>query len=333
MRKKILILGGGISALECADLLLKKHDIWISEKSDKIGGMSLKYSCKATNICSYCGWCLSKNIIKKTKENEDKITFVLNSSLKNVKKIDGKFQTILSIDGSADNNLTENFDNIIIASGSQKFNALEKPRFGYKKYKNVITGHDLERDLRQRDFSDISTIAFIQCVGMRDESINALYCSKVCCRYALRMANYISYNYPEINITFFYMDMQVQGKDISATYKSLQKNEKIHFIRGIPSNIKEDSENKLSVRFENTKLNESNQDNFDLVVLSVGLTQNSDNEKLSRILGVNLGSNGFITTDDNYMTNIDGIFAIGTSTRPSGINDTLISSGKVVELI
>ncbi|MCF7790757.1 MAG: FAD-dependent oxidoreductase [Victivallales bacterium] len=327
MGKKILILGGGISGLECASLLFENNEVWIVEKADHLGGMSKDYSCKATDKCNFCGWCLTDKTIRKVNDNKNKINFLFNTELKKVKKLNGRFSVSFS------NGSVENFDKIIIACGSKEFNAVNKPRFGYNRYNNVITGYDLEQDLRKHDFSKNSAVAFIQCVGSRDESIEALYCSKVCCRYALRMANYISYKYPEIKITVFYMDLQLQGKDIDRIYEDIKENENINFVRGIPSFIEETPEKKLTVRLEDTQTNHTSSSEFDKIILSVGLCPNPDNEKLSRILGINLDSNGFIAADKSSMTNIEGIYAIGTSSGPNSINQTLESSKIVSELL
>ena len=51
------------------------------------------------------------------------------------------------------------------------------------------------------------SVAFIQCVGSRDESLGHLWCSRACCGYALRLAGLIKEMLPQCGISFFYMDL------------------------------------------------------------------------------------------------------------------------------
>ena len=214
MLKKILIIGGGISGIACANSLKHRHEVLILEKSDSLGGLTAQFSCKATDTCNYCGWCLVNENQKEFDNN--KVTILLGSKIKKIKKSKQGFKVDIVKINSPENIKSFQFDNIIFATGARPFDASMKPRFGYGKFKNVLTGYDLERSLRTEDFSGLKEIAFIQCVGSRDENINAMYCSKICCRYAVRMANYLIYKYPDLNVTIFYMDMQVQGVDINS---------------------------------------------------------------------------------------------------------------------
>ncbi|MBW2365724.1 MAG: hypothetical protein JRF25_11850, partial [Deltaproteobacteria bacterium] len=86
---------------------------------------------------------------------------------------------------------------VILATGFKPFNPVDKP-YGYGKFKNVITNLDMERMLRRDGRAikpsngvEADRIAFIQCVGSRDAKLNHLWCSKVCCGSALRMAGLV----------------------------------------------------------------------------------------------------------------------------------------------
>ena len=118
---------------------------------------------------------------------------------------------------------------IITATGFQSFNPIDKP-YGYKRFKNVITNLELEQMLRLKnkvlrpsDNKPPKKIAFIQCVGSRDSKLNHLWCSRICCGSAMRIANLIKSRASETEITVFYIDIQTFGKDFEKEYKILSK--------------------------------------------------------------------------------------------------------------
>ena len=329
MNNKILIIGSGISGIASANFLYKDNEVWLIDKKEDIGGLSYEYSCKATDKCNYCGWCLVDENIKDLHESK-KVKILTNSYIKNV-NYEKKFNVDIA-NNSNNKIISENFSHIILATGSKEFDAKKKARFGYGKFDKVISGYELEKKLRTFDFSKNKKIAFIQCVGSRDESINALYCSKVCCRYAVRMVNFINHKYPETDITVYYMDLQLDGKDIKEVYDNLTDKENVKFIRGIPEYL-EEKNNKIKLRFENTVEVDQKESDYDLVVLSVGLSPNPDNIMFSKMFGINVDEYGFIITDQFGRTNIEGLFATGTTTSPNSIKNSIINAKAVSEVI
>ncbi|MBT8374992.1 MAG: FAD-dependent oxidoreductase, partial [Deltaproteobacteria bacterium] len=144
-------------------------------------------------------------------------------------------------------------DAIIVATGFTPFNPQSKP-YGYNRFKNVITNLDLEKMLRQEsrairpsDTSQPKNIAFFQCVGSRDAKLNHLWCSKVCCGSALRMARLIRARQPETKITFFYIDIQTFGKDFEFFYKKVK--EDVRMLRSIPGDILKTKDDSLRITF------------------------------------------------------------------------------------
>ena len=74
-------------------------------------------------------------------------------------------------------------------------------------------------------------------MGSRDESIGNLYCSQVCCAYALRLIKAIRHKYPEVNATFLYMDIQPAGASFQQFLDSCRQDKGIRLIRSLPSKI------------------------------------------------------------------------------------------------
>jgi heterodisulfide reductase subunit A len=218
---------------------------------------------------------------------------------------------------------------VIIATGFNVFDAREKGSLGYGRYPNVLTGLDLEQIFTREGYLRLPTngkepqnIAFIQCVGSRDEG--HAYCSQVCCKYAMKLAGLIKYQNPDTQVTIFYIDLQTTGKGFAQFYVDYK--ESIQFVRGIPVEILQTSSGELEVRFEDIAQGKVCRDTFDLVVLSVGISPGKNSWDLARILGINLADDGFFDIKhplSSNETNVDGIFVAGTCQGPKDIPDSI----------
>jgi len=218
---------------------------------------------------------------------------------------------------------------IIVATGFDVFDARKKGSLGYGRYSNVLTGLDLEQIFTREGYlrlpasgEEPHNIAFIQCVGSRDEDHD--YCSQVCCKYAMKLAGLIKYQNPDALVTIFYIDLQTAGKGFAQFYEEYK--ESIRFVRGVPVEILQTASGELEVRFENISQGKVCRDTFDLVVLSVGISPGKNSWDLARILGINLADDGFFGTDDSLNsneTNVDGIFLAGTCQGPKDIPDSV----------
>jgi len=223
---------------------------------------------------------------------------------------------------------------IVVATGFDVFDAKEKALLGYGKYPNVLTGLDVEERLRKEgsillpcNGKPPADVAFIQCVGSRDEHIGNGYCSKVCCKYAMRLSRLLQYQNPEAKITIFYMDLQTAGKGFEEFHE--QCKETIRFVQGIPVEISQVSSDRLGVKYEDLSQGKIAVENHDLVVLSVGMTPRKDAKNLAKILGINMGDSGFfdtLTPLDSTGTNIEGIFISGCCQDPKDIPATIAHS-------
>lgn len=217
-------------------------------------------------------------------------------------------------------------DAIIVATGFKAFSPESKP-YGYSIFDNVITNLEMEQMLRQEsiasrpsDGKEARKIAFIQCVGSRDAKLKHLWCSKICCGSALRMARLVKTRQPEANIAFFYMDVQTFGRDFQSFYKNIQND--VRMIRAIPGDIFKTEDDRLRVSFFDNTAQDSMEECFDLVVLSIGVTPGEDTKKLATLLDLEIGSSGFISASEN------GIFMAGTTQGPMSIAETVADAGK-----
>jgi len=225
---------------------------------------------------------------------------------------------------------------VVVATGFTPFNPERKGTYGYNRFPNVISGLDLERIKRKNGFlarpSDgaaAQKIAFIQCVGSRDENLGNLWCSQICCPYALRTAESLKHKNPDLDVTVFYMDIQNTGKSFPAFYETCKDD--IRFIRSIPVDIFPVENDNLNMRLfdeaEGTPVMES----FDLVVLSIGIMPNSENKAISELMNLALDQDGFFQNSDalnKTSTSNDGIFIAGTAQGPKNIAASMAHAGQ-----
>ncbi|HPN10308.1 MAG TPA: FAD-dependent oxidoreductase, partial [Syntrophales bacterium] len=188
---------------------------------------------------------------------------------------------------------------VIAAPGFEVFNARLRGEYGYGIYQNVVTSIQFERILsasgpyfghvqRISDGREPHKIAFIQCVGSRDTSCGNSWCSSVCCMYATKEAIIGKEHAKGLEPTIFFMDIRAHGKDFDRFVNRAKDEYGIRYIRSMPSTIKELQQSKnLLLKYvqEDGSLIE---EEFDMVVLSVGLCPPSEAAELAKALGIEL---------------------------------------------
>ena len=234
---------------------------------------------------------------------------------------------------------------VVLAPGFDEYDAARKYPFGYGRYDNVITSIQFERLLsasgpfeghvkRPSDQTGPKRIAFIQCVGSRDIQYGSGYCSGVCCMYAVKESIIAKEHAPDTEITVFYMDMRAYGKGFDTYYEEARDKHGIRFVPSNVSGIKEDSSNKnLLVKYvsEDGRVLE---EEFNLVVLSVGLEPSKTSRELARALDVDLNHYNFCSTGGFTPLNTSrpGIFVTGVFQGPKDIPETVAQSSGAAAL-
>jgi len=232
---------------------------------------------------------------------------------------------------------------IILAPGYDSFDPKIKGIYGYGTMKNVITSLEFERILnaagpyrgeirRLSDGKPPQRIAWIQCVGSRDVAIGHGYCSAVCCMYAIKQVIMAKEHNPELEATIFYNDIRAFGKGFEAYYEGAKKLPGVRFIWGIGSIVKELPQTKnVLIRYSQNEIATSE---FELVVLSVGLTPSQHTTELAQRLSIDLNSYGFCNTRffSPCHTSQRGIYACGAFHGPMDIPESVMTAGAACAL-
>lgn len=228
---------------------------------------------------------------------------------------------------------------VIVAPGFEEFDAKLKGEYGYGDYPNVVNSIEFERILsasgpyrgqilRPSDMKHPKKIAFIQCVGSRDPSCDKGYCSSVCCMYATKEAIIAKEHEKQIEPTIFFMDMRAFGKDFDKYYDRAQEEYGIRYIRCIPSSVKQIQQTKnLVMRYVDDN-GEFIDEEFDLVVLSVGLAPTEEMKEMAQRLGIKLDKYGFCETDtfSPVETSRPGVYVCGAFEGPKDIPETVMQA-------
>ena len=179
---------------------------------------------------------------------------------------------------------------IILSPGIEPFDPKVKDEYGYGKFENVVTSMDYERllsstgpfegeILRASDKKHPHKIAWIQCVGSRrvtpgDNS----YCSGVCCTYTQKQVILTKDHNAEAECTIFHNDIRSYGKDFERYYQRTEELPGVRFFRSYTSIVRENPETKnVKLRYA-TSEDGVKEEEFDMVVLSVGLNPPADRE-------------------------------------------------------
>ncbi len=224
---------------------------------------------------------------------------------------------------------------VLLAPGFSTFPADRLTEYGYGQYPNVITSSQFERVLsasgpfsghlvRPSDRRKPERIAWIQCAGSRNEREGKGYCSSVCCMYAIKEAVIAKEHaaYP-LETTIFYMDMRSHGKDFEQYYEQAQK-KGVNFIRSRIYQVEEKDNGNLLIRYALID-GTLKTDEFDLVVLSVGLCPPENTEQIINSLNIETNKYGFAKTEPllPIQTTRKGILVAGAFSGPKDIPETV----------
>jgi len=357
---RVLVLGAGPAGTAAAlELSCAGLEVHVVEKASKPGGQAVEYSCKATDQCLRCNVCLAQEHVRQAydAEKSPNITLHTNAELKELKQTPTQagpvYTAVIDQLGQAEP-LTLEVAHVMVCTGFDPYDPSDNNALGYGKIPNVISGLDMEKlspadhlqpVLRPSDQTPPKNIAFIQCVGSRNEKPHRCpertnYCSAVCCSYALRLARLIRHISAKTDsqaepteITVFNMDIQRFGRDFESFYA--QCKEQMRFIKARPYQLAAADGDRVTVRYEDQPTCQQREETFDMVVLSVGIRPNPDNAKVSAKLDLPVNEQGFFDTAGCLAgaTARGGIYVAGTARAPTDIAHAIAEAQAVAGTI
>ena len=230
---------------------------------------------------------------------------------------------------------------VILAGGCEIYDPGTHDIYGYKNSKNIVTSLEFERILsasgpfgghlvKPSDKKEPKKIAWLQCVGSRDVHVGDKgYCSSVCCTYAVKEAMLAKdHSKVPLDTAIFYMDIRTHGKDFEKYYNRGRDESGIRFVKSKITNISHIKETGRELIRYIDETGKKVEEEFDIIVLSVGLGPSKPTVELAKQLNISLDHYDFVSTDsfEPVSTSEPGIFVCGVSESPKDIPQSVIES-------
>ena len=319
MKKRIIVIGGGVAGMQTALRLAEQGvDPVIVEKEPELGGKLRGWHVLFPSFTP------AEEVLTalRRRVNESGIEVLTSAEVtgvepRSVQLADGRVLTC---------------DSVVVSTGFTLFDASIKEEYGYGIYDNVITSADLERMFNEgrvtkADGTAPRRIAFLHCVGSRDEKVCQQHCSKVCCVTGVKQAMEMKRLFPEADVFNFYMDIRMFGPGYEEMYREAQQRCNIHFVRGRISEASPTIDGRVQIKAEDTLTGRPLRMSVDMLVLLIGMRANDSNAPFAEQAGLKRAPSGFMEPRDMFLgnarSNVEGIFYAGCITAPKNIGETL----------
>jgi len=253
-----------------------------------------------------------------------------------------EFCGVNAIDHSQqDESIEVEVGSIILAPGADVYDPGLHDTYNYAKHPNVVTSMEFERILsasgpfgghmvRPSDHKEPKKIAWLQCIGSRDVHLGAHgYCSGVCCTYAIKEAMLAKeHSSNGLDAAVFYIDMRTFGKDFEQYYNRAREESGVRFVKSKITNVESNQETGMQVIRYVDEAGRRLEEEFDMVVLSVGLSASLKTAEQAKKWGIDLDHYNFASTNsfDPVKTSRPGIYVCGIFQGPKDIPSSVIDS-------
>ncbi len=343
----VVVIGGGIAGMETAaslaDLGLK---VALVERSETLGGQAAHWACMATTSCAKCSACLIEDSISRTSLHPG-IQVYTHAEITEIRKENGHYEMDLvpargsmkerntHPDWPVKTPTTVQGNSVVLATGFEPFDPKNQRLLGYGHLPEVTTTKDLDDILKRDDLDaflpkseNANRVAFIQCVGSRDRKNGREYCSQFCCKTSIRLVNRMKHLRPELDVTIYYIDLQIMGKEFRSFYEDTKKN--VRFLQGVPAEVRPGSEvGSVKLVGIDPKTGLGMVEEYNRVVLAVGMAPDIRNQKLIDGFGLETNEFGFFASKDDsglITTQTPGVYLAGACAGPSDIQQSRLQA-------
>jgi heterodisulfide reductase subunit A len=257
-------------------------------------------------------------------------------------KICTEFCGVNAIDHTQqDESIEVEVGSIILAPGAEVYDPGLHDTYNYVGHPNVVTSMEFERILsasgpfgghmvRPSDHKEPGKIAWLQCIGSRDVHLGAKgYCSGVCCTYAVKEAMLAKeHSSNGLDAAVFYIDMRTFGKDFERYYNRAKEETGIRFVKSRVTHVESNEDTGMQVIRYVDEAGRRVEEEFDMVVLSVGLSASAETARQAEKWGIELNHYNFAKTGSfsPVETSRPGIYVCGIFQGPKDIPTSVIDS-------
>jgi heterodisulfide reductase subunit A len=240
---------------------------------------------------------------------------------------------------------------VILTLGSKPYDPSREDVYHYVTQPNVVTSLEFERMLsatgpsmghllKASDGEEPAKIAWIQCVGSRSQHPGAAtYCSSACCSIAIKQAMLArEHAHGDLDAAIFYIDMRTQGKNAERYYNRARQ-QGVRFIKSRVGSLEPEPDgNSLRLRYTEPP-GDLREENFDLVVLSVGTAVGPQQLQLASDLGLRMDGRGYpeFSAFAPVVTSRPGVFSggcfRGPKDIPTSVNNASAAAGLAAAIL
>ncbi|MHB1132965.1 MAG: FAD-dependent oxidoreductase [Chloroflexota bacterium] len=321
---RVLVVGGGIAGLTAAlEVARAGREVTLVEREPSLGGWLARFAYVTPAAPPYREpqtppvGALIKDVL-----GHPRVDVRLGAEIEKIAGEPGNFLATVQQNGLAEELLA---GAIVLATGWEPYDAGKLPHLGYGLSPDVVTGVELEAQLKNggvklADGRAPRNVVFVQCAGSRDPE-HLPYCSAVCCQASLKQALLVRQQHPQANVFILHKDIRTPGL-YEEFYKRVQEDSQIFFLRGEVEGVAAGPAGGFVVTAKDTQLGSRVGLAGDMVVLATGVVPRvAQTLNLEYRLGPDVPAayNGF--ADSNfvcwpYETQRTGIFAAGCVREP-----------------
>jgi len=318
--KSALVIGGGVSGLSAALFLSKMGmQVYLVEKEAELGGhvRTLKNVWPAGRD----GKSIIDEMVKELAAREN-VEIFTSTTISGFEGFFGNYEVTLN---TPEGGKKVTAGGVIVSIGFSPFDPGIKPELNYGKDERIITTLDFEHNGDTLQLPEKPRVAILHCVGSRDEQIGKPYCSRVCCVNALRVGEAIKDKYKDSYVESFYMDMRAHPRGGEEYFEDTQE-KGVLFTRANVAEINPAPAG-IVIRGEDTLFGETFEREFDLVVLSIGMSPPVDSRLIASLLKITLDKDKFFLEAHiklrPFDTAVKGIFIAGSCSGPKDVEESI----------
>lgn len=315
--RSALVVGGGVAGMAAAlSLAGQGFPVTLIERAQTLGGNARKlYQTYRDEDISV----QVKSMIHQVDEHP-MIRVFLGAAVRQVDGFVGNFRTTVS---TMESEVVVEHGAVILAVGAQESRPDE---YLYGEHEAVVTHLEFDSRLINNDpaLETARGVAFIQCVGSRDDSHP--YCSKVCCTHSIHSAIAVKRRNPGADVVIFYRDIRTYGQR-EMIYRQARDMGILFFRYDLDSKpVVTAAGSGVTIEFEDHVLKRPLSVDADLLCLASRI-EARDTLELTQAFKVSCDGDGWMLEAHQKLRPVDfatdGIFLCGMAHYPKPIDESI----------
>jgi len=332
--RSVVVIGAGVAGMRAAiELARMGNEVFLIEKEEKAGGHVAGWDSLYPTESS--GRELTGKMMEQIRQIPS-IKLFTSATVSNVTGSLGNFNVEVTVHSREEEVLKLPAGAILVTTGFEP-NKPAEGQFGYGLSGSVITLPEVKQRLEGSSGTltmggkETHSVAFIYCVGMRQQDGPNRYCSRTCCTSTMHASLELHARFKGIQAIHLYRDIRTYGKqevlyekaskqgDLFIMYKEKEPPVVTVDEKGVKVDVTDHltSKRKLEVR-------------PDLLVLVTGMESRSDSQEIAQLLKIPMGNDRFFNEIHPKLrpveTVINGVMLGGSCQGPKNITESIQSS-------